>query len=279
MRPVAILSCDLNRDYYSLIPIVAKSWDLQGFAVVVFLDKKDAPQEVYNPVMHLFEKYCGCGFESNLICILGDAVDFLKGRSCASALNPALFTQCIRLYIQDLLSNNKYFVISDADMFIGSSFLYRDFDKINVFGHDLTGFGEIPMCYVGCTVEKWKAIIGDDGFKKDLENYGKPNSTEWHEAWGCDQQLLTAKLKNYGFDKINFINRGHDQSNAGLPMGRWDRFNWQKPAGEIHDVHLMRNPLSDESFPKIVEMCHTVYPKEDWSWLNEYREDFLKIVN
>jgi hypothetical protein len=163
-------------------------------------------------------------------------------------------------------------------MFIASSFLKRDFDKVNVFGHDLTNYAEIPMCYVGMKISIWKKIMGENGIENDLLKYASHSSKEWLQAWGCDQQILTSKLKIFGFDNINFIPRGRDINNQYLPLGRWDRFNWQKPSHQIHDVHLMRDPLNKQNFNKILEMCKFIYPEQSWNWLTDYRTEFLPHI-
>jgi hypothetical protein len=259
MTPVAILATNTNPDYLSCLPIVCKTWELQGYATDVTIVKSLDNQAQIDAAV----KYCPASanirFEND--CPL-------------PSVNNALYVQCIRLYRPLNLADEQVFVISDIDMLIASSFLNRDFDKVNSFGWDLTGFGETPMCYISCTAGKWKGIMGNATMQQDLDTYGQQHSEDWYKAWGCDQMILTAKLKAYGHDKINFINRGHDNNNAGLPMGRWDRYNLKKPAGEIHDVHLMRDPLSDNNFGKLVEICQTIYPNENWSWLTEYKSEF-----
>lgn len=261
MKPVAILSCDTNPDYLFCLPIVAKSWELQGIFPATFVFGDDVPKKLLN-------KY------------LPGGIACLQNIYFTKSSNKALYSQCMRLYIWLGLPEDIYYIIGDADMFIASDFLYRDGDKVNVFGHDLTGFNEIPMCYIGAPVDKWKEIMNSTNVAADIEKYSKYDSDVWHEAWGADQQIITAKLKEYGYDKINFINRGTDPNNLNLPLGRWDRYGgFKRPAGQIHDVHLPREPYSEESFPKIVAMCKDVYPNESWDWLEEYRNEFLKTIN
>lgn len=267
MKPLAIISSDGNPDYLSLLPIVCKSWEIQGFDTLPLVLIDD--YQKIDSTRDFLDKWITCKPQI-----------WYPRKDVHSRLNPSLYVQCIRLYAGAGQADGRYCILADADMFIASSFLSRDFDKVNAFGHDLTGFGEIPICYVGMTSQRWAEIMGEDQDQIliDLKAYGKPDSDVWHEAWGCDQQILTSKLKAYGFDQINFINRRTDPKNSGLPLGRWDRYNWVKPQGEIHDVHLMRNPLSDENFPKIVDMCKAIYPNQNWDWLTEYRIEFLNAI-
>lgn len=261
MKPVALISVDLNDDYLFLIPIVCKSWHLQNFDVEVFING-------YHPKCDIVQKYAKPAWCSGVNAEL----------KIYSDKNPNLYTQVVRLYMPRPYEPYAYLIISDADMFIASSFLYRDFDKINVFGHDLTGRSQIPMCYVGMTREKWGRVMqyrSDYQIEIDVDKYGKRHSDNWYEAWGVDQDIITGKLQEYGYSNINFIDRGHDQSNSGLPMGRWDRFNWKKPQTEIHDVHLPRMPMQTENFKLIEQMCNEIYPDTDWSWLNTYRNEYI----
>lgn len=261
MKPLAILSCDTNPDYLFCLPIVAKSWELQGFDVLpmVIRDK----DEVFP--LNFFDMY------------LGQKLRTFSNTTFVGCTNPKVYVQCARMYVTRTRPSSQYCIIGDADMMIGSSFLHRDFDKVNVFGHDLTGFQEIPMCYVGMTAEKWHEVLGACDIETDLATHTKYKSEVWHEAWGADQQILTAKLKAYGFDKINFINRGTDFRNHNLPMGRWDRYGgFKRPTGQVHDVHLPRKPYEIVNTSMIGAVCDDLYPHVDWNWMMDYRNQFLK---
>lgn len=263
MRPLAILTCNQHPDYLFLLPIVCKSWELQGFDVELAITghptaKMGVVADHLNPI------------GVNMYSDLGDI---------ASA-NPALYTQCLRLYMPALAKPDRYCILSDADMFIGSSFLYRDFDKVNVFGWDLTGRGQVPICYVGMYAKTWDAVMDYElcGLEEDLAMYAQKDSADWYKSWGADQDILTGKLFAYGQQHWHQIPRGNDPRNSGLPLGRWDRHNWQMPTGEIHDVHLMREPTSEANMQRIRDMVNLIYPKADWSWIEEYHAKFTEAI-
>ena len=274
MKPVAILSSDTSPDYITLLPIVQKSWELQGWDTRIMI--------VDN---HKTEK------EDDLACYINFFIPSVRtslpippeGMSLES-VNEAVYAQCVRMYMPNNVwidsGEDRYCILSDADMFIGSSFLNRDFDRVNCFGYDLTGYTEVPMCYVGAYCSKWAEIMkySESNIFNDLEKISRYKSPIYGEAWGSDQQILTRRLKQYSFDRINFINRGSDQNNDGLPMGRWDRHNWVKPSGEVHDCHLPRDPMNEHNFRRIKEMCIHCYPAENWDWLDEYRDQVMKIL-
>lgn len=259
MKPASIITVDTNPEYLFLLPIVVKSWELQGFEPHVRLIDDEANVDIWDLMRRYVDNFTICG----------------TGIKCDQ--NKAIYTQCLRLYMATEFSE-RYVILTDVDMFIASSFLYRDFDKVNVFGHDLTDRNHIPICYAGMTGDKWREAIGKEGMNADIIKYGDVSSKE--KAWCCDQDILTAKLKAYGYDRINFIDRGTDPKNLNLPKGRWDRYGgFKKPKGQIHDVHLPRNPYSDENFKKILDMCEDVYPKENWNWLIHYKREFKKCSN
>jgi len=269
-KPVAIISVNNNPDYLFTLPIVLQSWNIQGWHVEVIL------VDVSNECLNMLEYYT-----DHLSVYYSGAHDIPL-----SKINKALFTQLARLYWPMQVYepyDNTYCIMTDADMFIASSFLNRDFDKVNVFGHDLTGYSQIPMCYVGAPASKWHVIMDNFGMANDLRNYAKANSNDWFVAWGADQDILTAKINRYtglnSNNTINKIKRGTDALNAGLPLGRLDRHNWQYPKGEIHDCHLMRNGWHDANYERLNEMVHTIYPKEDWGWLPAYKREFKKLFN
>lgn len=262
----AILSTNNNTDYLFALPLVIQSWNLQNWQTHTIM--VEVPSKVYDLIQYYTNADLNFFYAANDIKV--------------SETNPALFTQCVRMYWTQQLPQDGYYILSDADMLIGSSFLNRDFDKVNSFGHDLTGYGQVPMCYVGALGKYWNEIIGPYGFRKDVISYANPASNDFYKAWGADQDILTAKLFNYTQGGVNgkviFHDRGTDPDNSGLPMGRLDRYNWVYPKGEIHDCHLMRRPYTENNFNLLSELVHKLYPQADWGWLQAYRREFLKLV-
>lgn len=256
-----LLSIDNNPSYLYLLPIVCKSWQLQGWECFIS-----------------FNNVAAMGFLHDLMTDLGIKTSIKVIVKPSDTPNKALYTQCHRLYMAQGQPNDTYFIMSDADMFIASDFLNQDYDKVNAFGHDLTGYGQIPMCYVGMTGKKWKELMRPFDVKADLKKFAKKDAEDFYVAWGCDQDILTGRLRTViGYQNINFVKRGQDPNNAGLPMGRWDRYNWVKPTGVIHDCHLSPEGYTDGGTERLIDMCQTIYPDADWSWISEYRTKFREI--
>lgn len=258
MKPVVILSCDTNPDYLFLLPITAKTWELQGWEVCANVESNKRTECIFNVMP--FGSY-----------------EFFEHK--VAGLSLISVSQIIRL-LHTTCQEDRTVCIGDVDMLLASDFLYKRFDLTNVFGHDLTNFEHIPICYVTATRDKWLKIIDfneqenwEEWILQMIKKHGKEN------PWCWDQDILTGQLKEYGYENINFINRGTDPNNHNLPLGRWDRYgNFKKPTGQIHDVHLMRKPYTDDNFCKLMEILYTIYPNENWDWVNKYRNEFLKEI-
>lgn len=250
MKPVAIISCDATLDYLWCLPLVEKTWHLQGFDCDIYV-----PVEVFEwAKRNLNITY---SFEN------------LK----LSSNNPALHSQLHRLYVCNEYDPDYYIIISDADMLILSDFIYYNQHKINVYGHDLTGRQHIPICYVGMSAREWQEVMGDE---MNADILKLTNLQSKVTAWVADQDILTAKLIGYGYNNINFVDRGTDK--RGLPKGRVDRYDGLKlPEDKLMDAHLPRRPW--EWVDKIVEILAAAYPDENWDWVYNHNEQFKKEFN
>lgn len=261
MNKYALIAVDDNPNYLYLLPFICKSWKLQGWI----------PYIVFNNV---FETEF---FIKTLLDIGVDSI-FKEINQISKTQNKALYTQCHRLYMMQHMPDEDYGIMSDADMFIASDFLNRDYDKVNSFGHDLTGYGQIPMCYVGMTGTKWRELMNPFNVESDLAKFARKEDNDFYIAWGCDQDILTNRIRTIlGYHGVNFIKRGSDPANSGLALGRWDRYNWIKPTGKIHDCHLSGQGWTEAGTERLVDMCQTIYPETDWSWIPEYKTKFKEI--
>lgn len=107
--------------------------------------------------------------------------------------------------------------------------------------------------------------------KQDLDSRPKNSN-----AWLWDQDIITERLKKY---KIIFrVDRGIDRR-TGYPIGRVDRSNWTLDHKTFIDAHLPHDILTnDKSFHNVMQLLHTVWPKEDWKWWLEYTKQFKKLL-
>jgi len=117
--------------------------------------------------------------------------------------------------------------------------------------------------------------MGSFDVERDLATFARKESGDFYIAWGADQDILTGKLRTQlGYHSVNFIKRGNDPTNSGLPIGRWDRYNWVKPIGQIHDCHLSPEGYTDGGTDRLIDMCKTIYPETNWDWIKDYQTKF-----
>ncbi len=242
MNKYSILSTDNNPDYYNLLPLACYSWKKIGYTpVIIFVN---VPEEVRDRIMNACP-----GAEQSIL----DGYEGVKDSTLA---------QIQRLFAFMSYDNEDILITADADMVIAKDIFTHQGDIIS-YGFDLTGRSELPICYVKATAAKWRELMGESLIPE------KAYSEKWEDYWSVDQQLLTQKAKEYGMDKITFVDRGNNGP-GGLPTGRWDRHGWIKPA-EIIDVHMKRNDW-DAQF----EVFRTLWPNDDAKFLEDYRNAIIE---
>lgn len=267
MKKYSVISSNYNIDYIFLLPIVSKFWQLIGYCPIIILI--NVPEK-YRDLIAKYLQNCRIvsfpGFK--------DIID-------------STVSQCIRLFSTYLhfINDEDILITGDADMIVAFDF-FKEEGAIVSYGADLCDYKELPICYIKATAKNWAILIGDGERNKQIYHEMKTQLPEsfksnvWLEYWTTDQKYITQRAKEYGYDKINFINRGTDPNNSNLPLGRCDRYNNMKlPQGPIHDVHLMRDPTKPENVAKIIEIASLLYPNEYWGWINEYRDEFVNSLN
>jgi hypothetical protein len=81
-------------------------------------------------------------------------------------------------------------------------------------------------------------------------------SSEWHEWWNADWQILTDKLSLFK-DQVKHIKRGR-RENSSFAFGRVDRGDsMQIPDGQLVDAHCENNNvLHPDKLNKFLELFH-----------------------
>jgi hypothetical protein len=100
----------------------------------------------------------------------------------------------------------------------------------------------------------------------------KSYSDKWEDYWSVDQQLLTQRAREYGMEKITFVDRGN-QNKHGLPTSRWDRHDWAHIPDSIVDVHMKRNDWDAQ-----YQVAERLWPGEDHSFITKFK-DALDATN
>lgn len=251
MKKYAVVSCDGNIDYFSLVPITCFSWSKLGYIPVVI---------TYGSVLvDVLIKYCPQG----TVFIANDSIEGVRDSTAAQVSRLYLFD-----FMKDSLKEDDIIITGDADMVMGKDIFTEQADIVS-YGFNITGRTEIPICYVKATVKKWNELMGGT-MSVPANGY----SDDWNLYWGTDQQILTQCAKQYGMDKILFVDRAGDGNNSGLPLGRWDRYKWEYIPPEIVDIHVIRSPL--QNWDKITDMCKHLWPEDDLTWVMKLEKELNK---
>jgi hypothetical protein len=240
----AILSTDNNPDYYSLLPLTCHSWMEIGYKPIV-LHVGEMPESVEMNTKGLFYK-----------------IPSVKG------VKDSTVAQIARLFAPNFVQFEDYDVLitGDADMLVMKD-IFTHHGEIVSYGYDLTGRSELPICYLKATVAKWKELMQSNGYLGLPDLPEKAYSQTWEDYWSVDQQLLTQRAKEYGFDKITFVDRGF----AGpIAANRWDRYCWDKKPDDIIDVHMVRGP---SRWTELTEMAKTLWPDRNWDWMADFKKE------
>lgn len=188
-------------------------------------------------------------------------------------------TQISRLYaacVQD-----GYLMTGDIDMIPLSDYWQPNEGAITVWGHDLTGYGHYPICYIGMHSDKWKQVMNLDNndynalIKRDLDSLPQAKSQDFMKYWFADQDLITERLKPY---KPTIINRG--QYPNGYARGRVDRGSWTLEHKDFIDAHLhhqIYHKGNEWKFDQTMDLLCKIWPDEDWQWFCDYTDEFRKL--
>lgn len=262
MKKYIILSVNDNPDYLFHVPLVCWAWRKLDWEPILFFRG-----EMIDPVAAMVFNLAGINGSN------GYQLPKIEG------YHSETITQVSRLY--GACVADGYLMTGDIDMLPLSDYWKPDFDKLTVYGRDLTDY-HYPICYIGAPAPIWTDIMGlvDEDYnsmiKYDLDRLPQASSTDKVKRWVSDQDLITERINSSSYTPIR-IDRGTDKR-TGYPVGRVDRSHWTLDHKQYIDAHLPHDILTNESsFKKVLELLHTVWPKEDWKWFINYYVKFKKI--
>lgn len=271
MRKYAIISTNSNPDYSFFLPICSAFWHRAGFNTISLVVDNGQHSESLKVAMN-YDKYAD---ERDITHII-DAKQF--------PCRDATVSQVSRLLGWMLGESNDYFILGDIDMLQLDANYWGDTSGVNIYGHDITGFGQIPMCYVGAFGHQWAEIIDHDNEStlqhnllrilfNDTDIMDKVKSQDFYKWWDIDQHILTESIKNYGIDKCRKIDRGTDRR-TGMVYGRIDRANWRKRPERDVDAHCIRPAYSEQNWSQFRPLL------ERYGFdFDIYRDLFIKTLN
>jgi hypothetical protein len=268
-----ILSTDSNPDYLFYLPITASIWRHFGFEPVVITvgqtkdgsdrEKLASLYAVTHAGTKPLHRFKTAGFDD---------------------YKHATLAQFSRLYGSCLVDDDsEYVILGDIDICPLNDFLFRDMDKMNCFGFDLTDRTQQPMCYVGMQAGKWREFMGltkgnlEEQMKRDLDTIkDKATSQDFYTWWDVDQHFLTQKIDQYGRDRFQWLDRGKQKN--GYARARADRGNWVDviASQDYMDAHMLRPLYEERNWDRT---CNLMRVKGVYQpWWDEYRKEFLKLT-
>lgn len=265
MKKYIILSVNDNVDYLYFTPLTCWAWKYFGWEPIVFFQG--------NHETSVFK----------LVSINTQLTPFWWLKDI-DPYRADTITQISRLYGSCVIQDG-YLMTSDIDMIPLSDYWKPDENRFTVWGHDLTGFKNFPLCYIGGPARLWQGVMKIDSddynahIKRDLDNLPQARSQDFYTYWETDQDHITERLKQFGTGNINFINRG--QGKHGFAKGRVDKGHggWVLDQPELIDAHLLQQAHhSEEKIKKLMDLLHTVWPNEDWKWFLQYTKEFKKLA-
>lgn len=269
MKKIIVLSVNENPIYQFTLPLVVWSWLRIGWTPVIgFKTRKTRTEFLMLNTISAFGQNV-FGFENP---------DIEGYRSDTIA-------QCSRLYAAALgiISNDDYLMTGDSDMMALSDYWKFDPKKITVWGHDLTSYQQMPICYIGMMKERWIEVMNLDSpdmtkmMKRDLDDL--PDAGENGDRinrWCSDQRLITERINAVQFEK-EFVHRG--VLSNGYPIGRVDRSAWNTYHPQFIDCHLPHEiAIDDDCYAKVMRKLYEIFATEKFEWFIEYREKFKALL-
>lgn len=266
MRKFVVISVNENPEYLFYVPLVVWAWRKLGWEPLMFKtfvmqgDKWQELKRLWEQTGDIF---------------LQPTIKFIEGYdSSTQAQISRLYAACVKPF--------DYIMTSDVDMLPLSDYWKFDPEKITVWGHDLTGYQHMPICYIGMKGARWIEVMGltSDDFsslmKRDLDNMPNAKSEDQVKRWVVDQDLITERINAVQFEK-EFVHRGVYEN--GYPIGRVDRSAWKIDLEVNIDCHLPRGGYSDwTSQMKIMDVLYTNFPDENFSWVTQYITAFKNLI-
>lgn len=275
MRKFVVISVNENPEYQFYIPLVMWAWRHFGWEPIIQCVNVDT--RVVKLWFDVFDKlHEGITAEMKFHYSM-KGMDF----TVPPGYRSDTVAQTARLYAACVIHNDDYIMTSDADMLPLSDYWKFDPEKITVWGHDLTGYQHMPICYIGMKSSRWREVMGivnndhNAILKRDLDVIPNAKSEDQVKRWVVDQDLITERINNVQFDK-EFVHRGVYSN--GYPVGRIDRSAWEISYGSNIDCHMPRVLNNPGGFSQIAQVLMRVWPSEDFNWFAKYTEEFFKLV-
>lgn len=226
-KGTVILSTTDGGDYLPYLKYTQKAWNMLGWDTLTFYLGKLAPKsDERNKVIEISKRLLAHGYRD---ATLVQTARLLGGHFCKGLI-----------------------MTGDVDMVPMSNYWKPQHDKVTVYGEDLTGHKEYPICYIAMDAADWVKVIPESGLISLLDKYPQAKSQDFYTWWGVDQHIITERIKRLvDPQRLVKIDRGFT---GGLAKGRVDRADWHgtlNAPGVKIDAHMPR-PFNEVEAKRIV---------------------------
>lgn len=274
MKKYIVLSVNDNPDYLYFTPLTVWAWRKFGWEPIVMGQFSGKKSDIFSLALE------GGKFDCPDSC-----TQYLKSVPNIEGYRSDTITQLSRLYAAcSALFKDSYLMTGDIDMIPLSDYWQPKEGEITVYGHDLTGYGHYPICYIGMDSSKWVEVMGltspdyNKLIKRDLDTLPQAKDPDFYKYWFSDQDLITKRINETQFP-VTHIKRG--QYSNGYAVGRVDRGAWSLNHKQFIDAHLfhqMYHKGREQYFEKTLDLLEKIWPEENFDWWILYTEEFRKLT-
>lgn len=266
MNKYVVLGVNENPTYLYYLPLINWAWRKLGWKVVLLTAGDETKVSKFQEPIWQANKNNDTTWARRWV----EELNGYKSETLA---------QVSRLFGARVTEDIGLVMTSDADMLPLSDYWQPKDEEVTTYGRDLTDY-HYPICYIAMDTKNWYKVMGY--FKTAIDHDIELNLKHYYpiakNKWCVDQDMITDRLLRYGKEKITHINRGTDKR-TGYPIGRVDRSHWTLDHKQLIDAHLPHDILTNEkSFHNVMQLLHTVWPKEDWKWFINYTKEFKKLL-
>lgn len=262
----AIVSTTHDDKYLFFLPIVCFMWNKLGVDVICFAPKAKADD------FNFLNLIARCGLSERNMVYSFDAPEHKQ----------PTYAQCSRLFAAALdLPKEEVLITSDIDMAVFKVPPHEEmfWTGLTIYGGDLVPPKQFPMCYASATVEDWRNVMKINGrsYQQCLDDLLGEIECEGFRGnmWSKDQE----ELWNHAHENAIIISRARPGTQFASNRVDRDDANWRSYVNEnLFDAHLWRPGYTDENFANILELLKMKYPDENFDWLINYRNEYIKLL-
>lgn len=264
----AVYSCTIDPKYDFFIPITEYCWHKLGIKSLVICPKRMFGTRRFN-----------------LIDELALPETRFEGFT-AREDKEATYAQISRMYASSLsgIQNEEVLISGDVDMAVMKN-IFDDANEGFLFnlGYDLVPSNQLPMCYTWGEAAAWdfRFEIKGKSLQECLdEQLGHEEMINMRGClWSRDQEIMAKAFSKYNYGSTIRIPRTREGTTfANHRLDRDDQFILDRLSPDIIDFHMPRPGYEENNFNIILAVLKYFYPQDNFQWLIDYRNEYIKLL-